>query len=443
MKRVLPTDFYSSSRITLFSYIDIRMLVDLYLPLIGSKALSVFLRLQEDESSKSNEVFHHQRLFDALRLNANEFEETIRILEAVGLVKTYVSSGEGPAYFVYALFSPFSPNKFFNDPLLYGTFLKYVGEEEANRMKEKYRDRNITKGMVDISESFQNYFSPDLNEGYYGKSLGNAGLKERRYAKANIAFDRDAFEKEWKEFALPGCLLSDFEKERIEKVAVLYGIKPQLAAQLAIESFVFFDGRQTFDEDAFASRCTKSAPFDYLRQEEGKKSVISSKTQKARFARMLDTTPPAYYLAQLQGGHRPAESDLTLLWKLAMEIGLPNGVINALLSFTLQKDNTISRPYLEKVGSYLLREGCRSAIDAMECLKKMNSVLKEKARDFDSRKSDKTFYSDSKTKPVPTNNVKTDQDDKKETVLREKTDEEIDAMFDAVFLDLEKKKRKD
>ena len=98
MKRVLPTDFYSSSRITLFSYIDIRMLVDLYLPLIGSNALSVFLRLQQDESSKDNEIFHHQRLFDALRLTAGEFEAAIRVLEAVGLVKTYVSPGEGVAY---------------------------------------------------------------------------------------------------------------------------------------------------------------------------------------------------------------------------------------------------------------------------------------------------------------------------------------------------------
>ncbi len=432
MKRVLPTDFYSSSRITLFSYIDIRMLVDLYLPLIGSNALSVFLRLQQDESSKDNEIFHHQRLFDALRLTAGEFEAAIRVLEAVGLVKTYVSPGEGVAYFVYVLYSPFSPKKFFDDPLLYGTFLKYVGKEEANRLKEKYKDKDLTKGMVDVSDSFQAHFDPDLSEGYYGESLNNGGMRDRRYAKANIAFDRPSFESEWKENGKSPTLLSDFEKERIEKIAVLYGITAKTAAQIAIDSLTFLDGRETFDEIVYASKCVEAAPFSYLKQEKGKVSSVSSETHMAKFIKMLDTTSPASYLASLQGGHRPAKNDLDLLWKLAMEVGLPNGVINALVSFVLQRNNNVlSAAYIDKVGAYLMREGCKSARDAMECLKKMDKAMKRTSKTTETPKKEKDI--------TPISPSKAKKEEKKE----EKSDEEIDAMLDALFLDLEKKKRKD
>ena len=81
--------------------------------------------------------------------------------------------------------------------------------------------------------------------------------------------------------------------------------------------------------------------------------------------------PPASWLAVLQNGHKPADSDLKILESLSLNLGLPNPVINALVDFVLQKnDNILSKAYIEKIGAALAREGVKTSLDAMTCLPK-------------------------------------------------------------------------
>ena len=76
--------------------------------------------------------------------------------------------------------------------------------------------------------------------------------------------------------------------------------------------------------------------------------------------------PPASWLAVLQNGHKPADSDLKILESLSLNLGLPNPVINALVDFVLQKnDNILSKAYIEKIGAALAREGVKTSLDAM------------------------------------------------------------------------------
>ena len=82
-----------------------------------------------------------------------------------------------------------------------------------------------------------------------------------------------------------------------------------------------------------------------------------------------------------------------------------------------------------------MREGCKSARDAMECLKRMDKVMKRNA----TKRVD--HPASNEKKEYPKASEKKASSPKKEN--EEKSDEEIDAMLDALFLDLEKKKRKD
>jgi replication initiation and membrane attachment protein len=94
---------------------------------------------------------------------------------------------------------------------------------------------------------------------------------------------------------------------------------------------------------------------------------------------MMDRMAPSDWLTILQNGHKPASSDLKIIQSLSFDLGLPNPVINALVDFVLQKnDNVLSKAYIEKVGGALAREGVKTALDAMDYLKKINEKFSGK-----------------------------------------------------------------
>ena len=72
-------------------------------------------------------------------------------------------------------------------------------------------------------------------------------------------------------------------------------------------------------------------------------------------------------------GIKPTFPDISVVSALA-ETGLPNGIINAVVDYTLQKKNNIlDRFFAEKILSGIAREGITNTLDAMNYMKKLSS----------------------------------------------------------------------
>ena len=415
MKRIRRNDYYTASKSAYFSYMEVRFLLDFYLPLIGPDALSTYLRLQEEVNPKDGDVRSFDALLNALRLSCGEFEAAMNALEATGLVRSFVSEGEEDSYFVFLLSSPLSPAEFIGDPLLYGTLRKYVGDAGIELIERRYRPEETKKDdMVDITTSFKSYFSPDFTESYYGSE--GISVKDKRRSHIKLDFDKGKFEAYFLAQGEKPSWIGDDDFSHIEKVSALYGYSEETAGSLALDCFYFESGKKVFDRRKFENVALRASGFSYMRQEKGEKSQVSGETRRANSIRLMDQTMPAKYLSLRQGGHAASPADLKLVQRLALNYGLPNPVINACIAFCLEKcDNTLPSAFVEKVAASLQRAQVKSARDAMEFLLKGEGRKKKLSSQAEQQKQTKTDSSfNNVAKPSQNTENKSSSDNEEE-----------------------------
>ena len=106
----------------------INIIYDLYQPIIGYTAVSLYLTLLNDLSRKK-ESFTHYHLMTSMQLKLDSIKDARIKLEGIGLLKTYVKNGEIDEY-LYILFSPLSAYEFFNHPILNVVLYNNIGMKE-------------------------------------------------------------------------------------------------------------------------------------------------------------------------------------------------------------------------------------------------------------------------------------------------------------------------
>lgn len=384
MKNCGADDFFEVRKESLPSSLDLDSMTDLYLPLIGPHAYAVFFALRGESRNPST----HSHLLKKLQLSPGQFYQAMLALEAMGLVKTYYQEDGRTHYFIYCVRSPIAPRGFLSDVLYRGMLEKYLGKEAVKSLAQKYKvDEPVGgSGFENVSESFKAYFSPNLSDPLFGAVLSEAP-KEDESATANVEFDYRVFEKSIQEKGIRGDSLSQKEIERIERLSALYCLSPSSMGDFVADCYKGYEtlGNRV-DFAGLEKRCRSSLSFPYLRQDENQQSDLTSSSVNADLVRIMERLSPSEFLGYLQKRHKPSGSDLKLVSHLASDIGLSNSVINALLWFTLQKnDNQLPFNYVDKVGASLMREGCQNARDAWDYLcaqKKKKTITSPAKRGF-------------------------------------------------------------
>ncbi|MCQ2742226.1 MAG: DnaD domain protein [Bacilli bacterium] len=421
MKDVGNSDFYEVKKMGLVSDVDRMSLVDLYSPLIGAKAVGVYLALLLDPTL-DGALLTHDKLFRRLDLKAGEFFQAIEPLEACGLVRTYFKESEEARFFVYCTYCPKDPREFFDDVLFVGTLRKRIGEKAFNELVEKYSPSAPVEGFEEVTTTFKNYFEPDFNDpAYNGKVSYDALGHKIDHIKTD--FNLTEFIEELHKLDINEHNLSKGEMRRVEKFAVLYSLGGETVAQALCRNFKpSAPMGKRVDFLSFDEECRHLAEFPYLKKaEEGEKSDVSSNTPIAQLIRKMDDLTPVNFLTALQNGHKPVASDLKIIESLRTELGLPAPVINALLSYVLQtNDNLLNRSLCEKIGASLAREDVKNARDAMDYLLKTQKRSSGKATKTYAKKTYVKKEKEAVVEEKPTVEAK-----KEETV----TDEEIDSLL--------------
>lgn len=359
-------------------------IVNLYQPIVGYTAVAIYFSLWSLSSSNNySECITHEQLFSRMQIAPGRFVESRKLLEATGLLKSYVKTSDVCKKYSYVLYAPKSPKDFFDNTLLYGMLVKCVGVEEADSIKDKYIDNSVEESGEDISEKFVDVFKPSYDDPVFtyvaGKSEKTVG---RNTAKIKNCFDYEIF---FKELAIHSDIdeknLSSKEMKEIERLALLNGVKEQETANIIIN---IYDGLQVkgkrIDFVELAKQLQAHSNYKMIapRKEAQKPNLMSGDSALANKINLMETVSPKEYLSILQNGTVVAMSDLKLVNDLSANYNLANCVINAIVDYVLASNNNVlSRPYCEKIATSLAREGIETTIDAMNYLKKVNSNRKK------------------------------------------------------------------
>ena len=392
MKVLTNQDFLEVRLASLIADFDRDTLSNLYQPMIGFEALSLYMTLwSEAYNERISPLCTHEQLFLRMRMPAGAFVEARKYLEATGLLKTFVSQGQDYKIYHYELYAPKSPRGFFEDALLYGMLIKSIGEKNSTRLKNIYLVEPKKDYGEEITAKFAEVFHPQFNDDAFVEAAnGEKQVKGRNAGKIKGQFSYETFFNCLNKISqIKESAFNKNEMKEVERLATLNGVNEEDAANLVNK---IYDPEQAkghrLDFDKLAKIMQEKTDYKYrsLRKRGvSEPNLMSGETDLARKINLMESKSPKDYLSYLQGGTKPASADLKVINDLSKNYHLPNPVINAVVDYVLYKaDNVLSRPYAEKVAVSLVRENILTAVDAMNYLKKVD----KKSR---SKKVNKTF----------------------------------------------------
>ena len=379
MKVLGSQDFLEVRLASLIADFDRDTLSNLYQPMIGYEALALYMTLwSEAHNERVSPLCTHEQVFLRMRIPAGAYVEARKNLEATGLLKTFVSEGQGFKIYHYELYAPKSPRGFFDDALLYGMLIKSIGETNANRLKNIYLIEPKHDYGEEITASFAEVFHPEFNDPAFVDATSNdSRVKGRNAGKIKGDFSYESFFKYLSEISqIKESAISKEEMKEIERLATLHGVNEEDTARLVSR---LYDGSQNkgkrLDFQKLTLLISEIGDEKYVGKERPYRqpNLVNGTSDLARKINMMESMSPKDYLAFLQNGTKPASADLRLINDLSKQYHLSNAVINVIVDYVLNKaDNILSRAYAEKVAASLVRENIDTAVDAMNYLKKVD-----------------------------------------------------------------------
>ena len=386
-------DMFDIKVASLLADYDRDTITNLYQPIIGHTALAVYFTFwSEAKNQRVISMSSHEQLLVRMKIATGEFVDARKALEAVGLLKTRLEKVNGFSIYHYELIPPKYPNKFFNDTLLYGLLIQYLGENEANRIKRVYETQEVSQVGDDISSSFNDVFHPDFEDAAFllastkvDKTIG------RKKSKIDTEFSYEKFFASLAEVSqINQNALTKAEIKEIERLSTLYGVSEEVAAEKAANCYIAENAKgKRLDVEQFNKDLRNEINYglrNVKKTSKGKNNVFGEDGLAAK-VKLYETASPEKVLSLLQNGTKPASADLNIIRSLAEDYHLENPVISVIIDFALQMNNNVLSKYsVEKIASSVSREGIETAIDAMDYLNK-NYASKRNKKNYNSKQT--------------------------------------------------------
>lgn len=157
----MAQDDYLVTQAELLTDLDRKSLVYLYQPLVGAVAAALYDALWAQV--KQHPMFTrdrrpHTTLLSTLGVSLNDLYDARIHLEAVGLIKTYTQF-DTQRHYVYEMYAPLRPEKFFADDLLSIALYDAVGSERFLELSQAFTVTPVRRSdMHDISKTFTEVF---------------------------------------------------------------------------------------------------------------------------------------------------------------------------------------------------------------------------------------------------------------------------------------------
>lgn len=382
---LLPADGYQVINKSIITDLDKEILNKLYLPIIGPLAISLYniLIFDLERDDDISPLLTHARLLSYLRVSVDELVNARKVLEGIGLLKTYFKKDSVNSY-IYELYSPISVHEFFSHPIFNIVLYTNVGKKEYERLVDYFKMPKVNKeGYSDITHTFNQVFD---SVPYTSFQVYNDNI--RKYNKLRLNIDSN-FDMNYMIETMPSQIdkkiFTKDTKELILSLAYLYDIDPSKMQNIicsCINEKGYINREELrkvsrnhyqFDHSGLLPTVIEHTQPEYLRK------PIGDNSRMAKMIYTFETTNPYDFLRSKHKGAEPVKRDVKLLEDLFIDYKLTPGVINVLVDYVLKtNDNKLSRNLVETIAGQWKRKNIETVEDAMDIARKNHKQVASK-----------------------------------------------------------------
>ena len=374
---LLPADNYIVINKSVITAHDMEIINLLYLPIIGPLAVSLYNVLYNDldHLKTMSDNLTHAHLLANLHLSCKELVEVRNVLEAIGLIKSYVKTDSVNRY-IYELYSPVSCHEFFSHPILNIVLYNNVGKIEYDRLINYFKIPKVNKeGYTEITKKFNQVFDsvPCTSFDMYKDNIRKYN-KQKLNIDSNFdinfliesmpkQIDKKIFTKDLQELIISLAYLYDIDATRMGSI-IKSCINERGTVNRDELRKVARDHYQ-FDHSGLLPTVVEQTQPEYLRKPIGDNSNI------AKMIYTFETVSPYDFLRSKCGDAEPVKRDVKLLEDLLIDHKLKPGVVNVLVDYVLKtNDNKLTRSLVETIAGQWERKKIETVEDAMEIARK-------------------------------------------------------------------------
>lgn len=368
------------------------VLIDLYQPIIGTCAISLYLTLLNDLNNFDIESpeLTHQHLVTSMQVDMKTIEAARDRLEGIGLLQTLIKKGQNSSY-IYQLYSPISPQEFFKHPMFSVVLMSNVGKEEYQNLVSKYRNREAnTKEFTNITKRFSDvYVSSSI------KNISQDEIIEDQTRKLEIEanIDLDLIIDSIPKRLVNDRCFTESVKELIVTMAYLYKLGNN-ELQTIIRNSVNEKG--SINKEEFQEKCRTYYQFEnngklptliYNRQPDHLRTIINPTTNKEKIILAFERISPIELLTKINNGVEPSDREKKIVEDLLCKYRLTPGVVNVLIDYTLKThDMRLNKEYMETIASQFNKKKIETVREAMDSIIK---TTKKNIKTTDIKKDNK------------------------------------------------------
>ncbi len=368
---------------------DRHILTDLYLPLLGTAAYSVYLLLWEKIPNKEviTDRKKHSDLLSLLNIDLNKFNAARVRAEALGLIRTFTKQDDLGEYCVYQLFEPLTPKEFFKDDLMSIFLYEKIGQVNYSELISKYsRSEKILENSTEITKDFLEVFQlnnddlintpAEVKKGQNEFSGGSDENKPKVDSKAMEQLDWELIEDRIGQLYKinPADLLQN--QELIINLHLFYGVNEIALIDLIGKTANIVDNKidPVRLRKAVQDRFEKNANITVKEtvQPETNAPVTNNLSRADNLLlQQAKSMVPADFLAaekQKSGGFTGA-AESKALRDMAMKTYLSPAVLNILVDYILQNSPTLSVALMETVANDWQQNQVKTPEDALKRLR--------------------------------------------------------------------------
>ncbi|BDR60745.1 DnaD domain protein [Lactobacillus xylocopicola] len=384
--------FFITNRVEV-SAPELRTLVKLYQPLVGSQALALYLSLNEDYRSDAilSDSQAIYQLFEQLDCDGKSLFAALHKLEAVGLVQTRLANNEIMGeVLLFQLTSVPSSSEFFATALLASLLKEKVGVTAFQKLsrdfaRESKRNENQVNGMQnaqDISASFMEVFRLPAAEAIDPSLEVKQAAREnqpQKDARARINeddhIDWDFMKQQFEIYQIAGPEI-DRNREAIRGVMRTYGLSEQ---EFVDEALPCLHGDYQLNMTLVKQTIAASVHADRTRQQmkaatpttaNRASSGAGLEPQAQKVLQLAQTKSPAQFLYKLKTAKNDYvdASEYKVIDSLYNEKGIPAELLNILTYACLKSGSNISYRLANKILHDWLQHGVKDGRQALEYL---------------------------------------------------------------------------
>ena len=381
---ILPADTYSVINKTIITDVDKKIVSMLYQPIIGFTAVSLYYSLISDleKSELISDDLTHYHLMATMQLSLEDIMVAREKLEAIGLIKTYIKK-DNINQLVYLLYSPVSPNEFFNHPVLNIVLYNNLGKKEYEKVLNYFKIPRVSlKDYEDITCSFSDVFTPV--RGTINNIYDDVTKRDSNNIEINKGIDFNLIISGIPESQINERCFTEDVKELINNLSYIYNLDSLDMQGLVRNSL---NEKGLIDKNELRKSCRNYYQFDnfgnlptliYNRQPEYLKKPPGDNSKWAKMVYTFENITPYQLLKAKYKGAEPTNRDKKLIESLLIDQKLNPGVVNVLISYVLRVNNEqLTKSYVETIAGQWKRLNIETVEEAMKITEKEHKKLKK------------------------------------------------------------------